>query len=121
MADITIEAALKKELQQFATKLQNDVEFKKKANEAFAETYDPYVPYITGRLANRKTITEDGITYTQDYADEVYVSTHPHNLEYHPLASSRWDEVAMQNHRDEVEKKVADLANKRAKELLRNG
>lgn len=77
-------------------------------NQKFAEICDPYVPYITGKLANNITVNSNGITYNQPYAEEVYNSHNLHNKEQHPLATSRWDEVAFANHEEEIGAEVKE-------------
>ena len=86
----------------------NDSSFLTDVNQMLAEKYDPYVPYVTGALAHNITVDEQGITYNQPYAEEVYESNHPHNLEHHPLASSHWDEIAFANHSDEIEFEIQE-------------
>ena len=99
---------LTKELSALAEKMQNDPQLMTEINQILANKYDPYVPYITGALAGNITVDENGITYNQPYAEEVYESMRPHNLEEHPLASSHWDEVAFANHRDEISQEVKE-------------
>ena len=105
------------ELERLAEQLADDEQFHVQFYKMFAEKCDPYVPYITGALATNITINKDGITYEQPYAQEVYESNNRHNLEYHPLASSYWDEVAFENHKDENEAETVKIATERLEEL----
>lgn len=97
--------------------LQNDSEFNLRLNKMFEKKCYPYVPYVSGQLAKNITIDNTGITYNQPYASSVYESSGQHNLEKHPLATSRWDEVALANHSDEISNEVANIAEKRLREL----
>ncbi len=114
-----LEVALKNDLVRFSEQLESDELLKEQIHAEVVDICDQYVPYITGELASKRniTITKDGITYEQPYASNVYESTNAHNLEHHPLASSRWDEVALANHRDELDEAVAKLIERRIKEL----
>ena len=85
--------------------------FRTRVNEIFAETVDPWVPYITGALSQSGLTNVDsrGVHYTVDYAEKVYTSDWPHYPVIHPLASSYWDEVAMQTQRDVFIQKVQEV------------
>ena len=112
-----LEIVLKQITQEYIDRLERDTKLATQINQEFAEKCDPYVPYITGNLASDITINENGITYNADYAEKVYDSPNMHNLTYHPLASSRWDEVAFENHRDELEAKAKSLVEQRLEEM----
>ena len=117
----TIEVVLQDIMNEVVEQLENDPILRTQVNEMLAETFDPYVPYITGRLANNISIDADGITYEQPYAEDVYDSPFGHYLGFHPLATSYWDEVAMANHKDEIEAKATELVEQRLKEMDING
>lgn len=109
---------------QFAKKLAgrfesvlNDSVVRTEINQAIAEKCDPYVPYQTGALANNTEITENGIRYKQPYASHQYYGEFEHNKSVHPLATSHWDKVMMQNHKDELNAEIKDIINDRLKEL----
>lgn len=103
---------LNQEIQNLIDEAFNDSALMTDINTMLAETYDPYVPYVTGALASNITIDKDGITYNQPYAEEVYESNQIHSKEKHPLASSHWDEVAFANHQDEIEKYIEEKLDK---------
>lgn len=73
-----------------------DDDFGKYAAESWRKHIEPYVPYRTGRLCNDVTIRPWTITYNAPYASDVYNNVHMNfNKEKHPLATAKWDEVAM--------------------------
>lgn len=80
-------------------------------NAQLAQILDPYVPYDTGFLSQESVeIEADGIYYTAYYAwRQYYGDDFSHNTEVHPLATSRWDEVAMQTHYNEFTEDVKEI------------
>lgn len=83
----------------------------------FATTINPYVPYDTGRLAHDITVDHTGVRYRAPYAAKNYYGDDiKHKTEKHPLATSHWDEVAMQTEREPLAHEVEDILRKRAKE-----
>lgn len=107
MPDLDI-AVLNQEVLNVVNDALDNEAFMTGVQEMFEDFCYQYVPYITGNLANNTTVSAQGVTYNADYAEEVYESTHPHNLEHHPLASSRWDEVAFANHEEEIGAEVKE-------------
>lgn len=97
--------------------LQNDSEVRTRINQVIADKCDPYVPYQTGQLANNIEVNEDGIRYKQPYAKEQYYGNFEHNKTIHPLATSQWDKVMIQNHKDELNQEIKDIVNDRLREL----
>lgn len=84
---------------------------------AFAETIDPWTPFLTGQLSNDITITSEGVTYNVPYAAHKYYG-YAYHKEVHPLATSHWDKVAMEQGGLEIlENRVKDILIARAKEL----
>ena len=89
-------------------------------SEAYQMMYamcDPYVPYVTGQLANNVTVDSQGIHYLQPYAEDVYASNHYHSQSVHPLASSRWDEAMYRDHKDEFDAKLTEIVNRGTKHV----
>ena len=88
-------------------------------HEKFAETIFPYVPYDTGRLSEQDVrVDATGVTYYAPYAAKNYYGDDiNHKKEKHPLATSHWDEVAMQTKKEEFAKEVEDILKRKAKEL----
>ena len=85
--------------------------------EALADTVDPWTPFLTGRLSGDITIGSDGVTYNVPYARKKYYGEVYHK-EVHPLATSHWDKVAMeQGAREILESKVKEILIDRVREL----
>lgn len=62
---------------------------------------NPYVPMLNGPLSQTVEISPDGVTYTQEYARyQYYGDEFNHTIEYHPLATARWDEAMMRDKGD---------------------
>lgn len=75
-----------------------------------AKRCDPYVPFLNGPLSQTARITEEGVLYNQPYARRQYYGVDfNHTLEYHPLASAKWDQAMMQDHREEFIQEVKDI------------
>jgi len=85
--------------------------------QVFAEVVDPWTPFLTGKLSGDLTIDKDGVTYNVPYAKRKYFGEVYHK-EVHPLATSHWDSVAMeQGAREVLEARVKEILVRRAKEL----
>ena len=82
----------------------------------FAETIDPWTPFLTGALHSDLTIEPDGVTYNVPYSAEKYYGTVYHK-EVHPLATDHWDKVAMETEMEAFEQKVKDILIARAMQL----
>lgn len=88
-----------------------------KLQEAFADTIDPWTPFLTGQLSGDIVIDSSGVTYNVPYAKNKYYGYAFHK-EVHPLATSHWDKVAMQQGALEpLEQRVKEILVARAKEL----
>lgn len=93
-----------------------DDETRMAIQQAFAEIIDPWTPYRSGDLSTDITVTPDGVTYnvpysTKKYYGEAYTKT------VHPLATSHWDEVAMQTEMPVLESRVKEILEERARQL----
>lgn len=98
--------------------LCKDSQLKLEINNALAHKCDPYVPFLHGYLSQTLEITPDYVRYTQPYAHRQYYGDNfRHTLDWHPLASARWDEAMMRDNRDEFEDEVKALFVRRYKEL----
>ena len=85
--------------------------------EVFAETIDPWTPFLTGQLSGDIEIDSTGVTYNVPYAKNKYYGEVYHK-EVHPLATSHWDQVAMQQGAYDILKaKVTEIITERAKQL----
>lgn len=97
-------------------------EFNKQCAEVFAEMCDPYVPYDTGALAENITVDANGVTYNQPYAEKVYNGVGMvFKQEKHPLATARWDEVMLQDHQEEFEARIQEIATQRLRSVMFHG
>ena len=88
----------------------------KQIQSAFADVIAPYTPFLTGKLMNTSIVDENGITYTVPYAREKYYGE-VYFKGIHPLATSHWDEVAMETQMPVLKEKVLEILRARAKEL----
>lgn len=97
-------------------------EFTTQCAAVLAEMCDPYVPYRTGALAENITVDARGVTYNQPYAEKVYNGVGiVFRKEMHPLATAKWDEVMLQDHQDEFEARIKEIAIDRVRSVMRNG
>jgi len=88
-----------------------------KIQQAFAETIDPWTPYLSGNLSKDVTVSSDHITYNAPYSRRKYY-TYAYHKEVHPLATSHWDKVAMeQGAREILEARVREILTRRVNEL----
>lgn len=84
----------------------------------FAKTIDPWVPYLNNPLSTTVEIEPYLIRYIQPYARRQYYGVDfNHTVEFHPLASALWDEVAMQTQLEPFKEQVKEILLRRAKEL----
>ena len=84
----------------------------------FAKTIDPWVPFLEGPLSQTLEITPEYIHYKVPYAHRQYTGDgFNHTTDYHPLATERWDKVAMQTELDKFLEQVKAILEQRAKEL----
>lgn len=82
----------------------------------FADVIDPWTPFLTGQLHSDVTITDEGVTYNSSYAADKYYGE-VFCKDYHPLATSHWDKVAMETQLPLMIEKVKEILTARAKEL----
>ena len=84
----------------------------------FAKMCDPYVPFLEGPLSQTTEITPEYVRYTQSYAHYQYYGTEfNHTLDYHPLASAKWDEAMLSDRRDEFLEQVRQILIRKARQL----
>ncbi len=84
----------------------------------FAKTINPWVPFLEGPLSQTLEITPEYVRYLQPYAHYQYVGDNfNHTIDYHPLASARWDKVAMQTELESFEQQIQDILARRARDL----
>lgn len=84
----------------------------------FAKTIDPWVPYLEGPLSQTLEITPEYVQYKQPYAHyQYYGEGFNHTTDYHPLASAKWDQAAMQTQRESFLEQVKQILQRRQQEL----
>lgn len=99
-------------------KLIDDDQTMLEIHNLFAKTIDPWVPFLEGPLSQTVEIEPHLIRYIQPYARYQYFGVgFNHTIDYHPLASALWDEVAMQTQRDTFVEDVRQILARRAREL----
>lgn len=87
-------------------------------HNVFAKMIDPWVPFLEGPLSQTLRISPEGVDYLVPYAHYQYTGDgFNHTTEYHPLATARWDEVAMQTELERFKKEVTAILERRAREL----
>ena len=87
-------------------------------HDLLAKMCDPYVPFLEGPLSQTIDVTPEYVRYTQPYAHYQYHGINfNHTLDYHPLASAKWDEAMLRDKRDEFLKQVKEILARRAREL----
>lgn len=83
-----------------------------------AKMCDPYVPFLEGPLSQTIEVTSEYVRYTQPYAHYQYTGDNFNfTKEKHPLASARWDEAMLRDHKDEFLAGVKEILVRRAREL----
>ena len=93
-----------------------DTETKIEIGQILADVIDPWTPFLTGQLSQNVFVSEDTITYMVPYAADKYYGN-VYCKEYHPLATSHWDKVALETQMPVLVARVQELLIARAKEL----
>lgn len=87
-------------------------------NNALARYCHPYVPYLHGPLSETVEVTPECVRYTQPYARRQYYGDNFNfTKDYHPLATSRWDEAMMRDRGEEFCAEVSALIARRSREI----
>jgi len=85
---------------------------------AFERYCEPYVPFLTGMLAQTTRVFPEYVEYIQPYAHYQYVGEHfDHTLIYHPKATAYWDKVMMTEQGDAFLAEVKALIKRRARQV----
>lgn len=88
-----------------------------KIHQSLANVINPWTPYLSGNLSKDVAVSSDGVVYNAPYASDKYYG-YAYHKEEHPLATSHWLEVAMeQGALEPFEQQVKDILIQRAKEL----
>lgn len=100
------------------SKLKKDDKTMLELHNLLAKMCDPYVPFLEGPLSQTIEVSPESVKYIQPYARYQYYGTDfNHTLDYHPLASAKWDEAMMRDHGEEFYKQVESILTRRAQEL----
>lgn len=87
-------------------------------NNLLAKTIDPWVPFLEGPLSQTLKITPEYIRYEVPYAHyQYYGDDFNHTTDYHPLATERWLDVAMQTQYEPFIRQARKIIERRAREL----
>lgn len=87
---------------------------------AFERYCEPYVPFLTGALAQTTNVTSQYVEYLVPYAHYQYEGDDfNHTLIYHPLASAHWDQAMLNTQGEEFVEQVNALIHQRASETSR--
>lgn len=79
-------------------------------HQVLKDISDPYVPYDTGKLSENVTVSSGGVCYYQPYARRVYYGDYMNfHKDKHPLATSRWNEVAITDNETEFNARCNDV------------
>lgn len=98
--------------------LLHDETLRLSINDALARYCDPYVPKLHGPLSETVEVTPECVRYIQPYARRQYYGDNfDFTKDYHPLATSRWDEAMMRDRGDQFCDEVSALIARRSKEL----
>ena len=112
MADITIKVDdnLNDTLIKPADVVSTDPRIKLAIHNTLAKRCDPYVPFLNGPLSQTVRVDAEGAHYGVIYAQYQYYGVNfRHTLEYHPLASAKWNEAMMRDHGEEFKLEVKEL------------
>lgn len=83
-------------------------------HNTLAKKCDPYVPFLEGPLSQTIQVSSEGVRYIQPYARRQYYGVNfNHTLEYHPLATAKWDEAMMRDKGDEFRAEVKAIIQRR--------
>ena len=97
--------------------LLNDETLKLRIASEFERYCEPYVPFLTGMLAQTTEVTPDYVEYTVPYAHYQYVGENfNHTTTFHPLATAYWDRVMLETQGDEFLEQVNAHIHQRASE-----
>ena len=108
--NVRVSGALQKKLTNTVEEINKDYATKLAIHNTLAKRCDPYVPFLNGPLSQTIQITADGVRYVTPYARyQYYGDGFKHTLEYHPLATSRWDQAMLMDHREEFDKEVEQI------------
>lgn len=92
------------------SKVKDNPEIGRHAAETWRDLVEPYVPYNTGRLCHDVTIKPYVVQYNAPYAGKVYNDLKMNfRKDKHPLATAKWNEVAMPAVKDYLVKEMQNF------------
>lgn len=87
-------------------------------NNLVAKTIDPWVPFLEGPLSQTLEITPEHLKYLVPYAHyQYYGDGFNHTKDYHPLATERWLDVAMQTQYEVFIAHAREILARKAREV----
>ena len=117
MASISIKVQMNDALRNKIAEINNPTTMLAIHN-TLAKRCDPYVPFLEGPLSQTAVVSARGVRYIQPYARRQYYGDNfNHTLEFHPLASARWDEAMLRDHGEEFNKEVEEILEWRLKHV----
>lgn len=117
MASVTINVDMSNAIKQRLSEINNPTTMLAIHN-TLAKMCDPYVPFLNGPLSQTNVVTSKGVTYIQPYARrQYYGEDFNHTLDYHPLASAKWDKAMLRDHRQEFNEEVEAILKERMAEV----
>lgn len=121
MAQMTINVDMNDTLfRNMSNELPDDARIKLACNNTLAKRCDPYVPFLNGPLSQTVRVDTEGAHYNVIYARYQYYGINfKHTLEYHPLASAKWDQAMLRDHREEFCQEIKEII--KGDWLRRNG
>ena len=118
MASISIKVKMADALKDKISEINNPTTMLAIHN-TLAKKCDPYVPFLEGPLSQTAVVTPYYVRYIQPYARRQYYGDNfNHTIEFHPLASARWDEAMMRDHGEEFYAEVEDILKWRLKHVI---
>lgn len=76
--------------------------------ETCARYMNPYVPMVTGALAQTYTTESWKVTYEAPYAHKQFEGNFEHSKEQHHLATSHWDKATSNAKGKQIAKEMTD-------------
>lgn len=97
----------KLEAEKITKRLLDNPKVGEELHNALRRLIAPYVPMNTGTLRDSVETTPEHLRYWQDYARRMYYGT---NFDFrkdpNPLATAKWDQIAMQTQKDRLAREI---------------
>jgi len=83
-------------------------------HNTLAKMCNPYVPFLNGPLSQTIEVSPQGVSYIQPYARRQYFGDDFNfTKDFHPLATSRWDEAMLRDHSKAFYREIKDIMEER--------